>query len=312
MFSCLQKVVHSEPSADSYVRRKAFFVPGEMIPRLTRSFRADLELSQWTKKIWAARTAVIVIAILSCLFQGCAARQTIPSIANAVPPNELAHYSDSFDELRKDLWDPVGLLFQEEQLDDFRSADMRIEHGQLVIRTHVGGFSKGGLGSKFTLRGDYDVQIDCRFKFINDDIDMDQILSVAILEKAPDSEEVRGWVSITLIKAPGKVSRIFASYREFGDWENILENNWHSTGEFIGAFRVVRSGKRIFAFYRKGDIGPWRLADVFPSMGGDAHFGMVCQNFTLKRRSINATRQVVGRFDNFRINAAQGIIEEDI
>lgn len=258
------------------------------------------------------RIAGIVFVVLFCSIQGCAARNTVPQVSNAVPPNELAYYSDSFNELRNDLWDRTGLLFRQEQLENYRSADMRIEHGQLVIRTRVGSFSKGGLGSKFMLRGDYDVQIDCQFKFINDDVDMDQILSVTLLENAPGGEEVRGWVSMTLIKIHGKESRLLVSYRDFRDWEKILEKSWRSTDDFYGAFRIVRAGKRIFTFYRRGDVGPWQRADTFPSVCGDTHFAVVCQNYILHRKSIRATRQVVGRFDNFRINAAQGIVEEDI
>ncbi|MBW1787445.1 MAG: hypothetical protein JRK53_12605 [Deltaproteobacteria bacterium] len=263
------------------------------------------------KKTRVPRLSGIVFVVLFCFFQGCAARHTIPQISNALPPNELAYYSDSFDELRNDLWDRTGLLFRQEQLKNFRSADMRIEHGQLVIRSHVGSFSKGGLGSNFMLRGDYDVQIDCQFNFIKEPVDMDQILSFVALEQGPDGHETRGWVSMTLIKVPGKENRILFNYRDFRDWERILKIGWHSTGDFNGTFRIVRAGKRVFISYRRGD-GPWRQADVFPSIGGDTHFGMVCQNFILQRKSIHATQPVIGRFDNFKINAAQGILEEDI
>jgi hypothetical protein len=249
----------------------------------------------------------LFLAVLGPFF-GCATPQPPVEMRGGVPPDELAYFSDTFDELRKDLWDPAGIVHRREQFENFRSADIAIDKGELVIRTRVGSFSKGGLVSNFALRGDYDVQIDCRFDFQEDVGDADQLMGIAAMEEGPAGQQHRIIVTMNLIKVFGKRSGIFVAYRESG---KIHDQSWHPTGDFRGSFRIVRTGSKIFTFYRKGD-GGWHRTDVFSSISGDTRFGLAVLNFTVDRKSIQVTQPVIGRFDNFTINGAQEVIEPEI
>jgi hypothetical protein len=103
-------------------------------------------------------------------------------------------------------------------------------------------------------------------------------------------------------------SGIFSSYR---GGRVILGKSWYPTGNFRGSLRIVRAGNKVSTYYKK-EGGSWKKRDTFPSSGGHARVGLVVQNYAMQRTSIHATAPVIGKLDNFRINAAQDIIEEEI
>lgn len=252
--------------------------------------------------------ASLVFATLFVNLQGCASQPDIPAVQSGLPAEKLAYFSDSFDELRSELWDPTGMVYEAEQLRNYQSADMRIENGWLVIRTHAGSFSKGGLESTFKLRGNYDLQIDCQFDFLGNAGAMDQVLAVAALQEGPSGNRVDTMVTISLVKSAGDQAGMLTAYRK---GLHILEQSWHQLGDFNGSFRIVRVGGSISTFYRKAE-GRWQRTGVFPSGSGDTRLGLILQNFVKGRKSIHADKPVVGRFDNFKVNAAQEIIESEI
>ena len=90
-----------------------------------------------------ASIIVVLSVVFSGLFPGCVTDTATLKIEKSLPQNKLAYYNDSFDELRNDLWDQAGLVYQKQQLQNYKSPDMRIENGQLLIQTQVGSFSKG-------------------------------------------------------------------------------------------------------------------------------------------------------------------------
>ena len=51
---------------------------------------------------------------------------------------------------------------------------------------------------------------------------------------------------------------------------------------------------------------------TFRSTDNDMIFGFQLRNFFIKRTYIQATQSITAEFDNFKINAAQEIIEEEI
>ncbi len=255
-----------------------------------------------------ALTIVILLLVSSYILPGCVTDTPTPKIDNSLPQNNLAYYNDTFDKLRNDLWDQAGLIYGKQQLQNYESADMRIEDGQLLITTKAGSFSKGGLLSKFELEGDFDVQIDCHLDFLKTAGDMDQAVAFAVLEKGPRPPENQ-LVSITLLKKAGEASGIFSSYRV--GMHGIRGESWLPMGDFHGSLRIIRAGDKISTYYRQAG-GSWRKRDTFPAGGGEARVGILLQNFIIKRKSISATKPVVARFDNHRINAAQQIIEDDI
>jgi hypothetical protein len=241
-------------------------------------------------------------------FSGCATETAPLIIINSVSPDKLAYYEDTFDNFREDLWDKAGFTYKKEQLRNYKSANMRIENGQLVVETPLNSFSKGGIISKFHLRGDFDIQIDCHLDFLKNAGDMDQIISFTVLEQMPSAQANRA-VNIAVIKGANERGVIFTSYREGA--QNIKLKNWLPTGDFHGSLRIVRTGGSISTFYRKG-AGRWKRRGTFPSTGKDTRVYLEIHNFFVFRTSIQATQSLVGRLDNFRINAAQEIVEEEI
>jgi hypothetical protein len=265
-------------------------------------------------EIGKIQIVTIALVALCCFFQGCATQQATPEIKGGLSPDRLAYFNDQFDSFRDDLWDKSGLLFQESQIRNYKSAAMRIENGELVIETQTGSFSKGGVGSKYSLKGDFDIQLDCGFDFQNGLVNFDQIMSFVVLEKGTRVGEPNRSVAIALIKREKiRKSGIFSSYRDRPEISGrILGKSWIPMRDFRGSLRIVRSGGDITTFYKRAEEARWNKRDTFPSTGNDACVGFVVQNFIIQRQGITADKPVVGRFDNFRINAAQGIVEEEI
>ena len=258
------------------------------------------------KKIYALIILIFLIVSLPFI-KGCATEPISFKIESSLPESKLAYYNDSFDRFREDVWEKAGFVYEKEQLKNYKSPNMQIDKGNLVFETEIGTFSKGGLVAKYELKGDFDIQIDCEINFLKEAKDMDQILGFGVVEKRPMPQKDRV-VGISLIKVAQEGSGIFSSYR---DGRVILGKSWYPMGDFHGSLRIVREANKVSTYYKK-EGGSWRKRDSFPSTRGDARVGLLIQNFTMQRTSIHATAPVVGKFDNFKINAAQEIIEGEI
>jgi len=117
------------------------------------------------KKIYALIILILLIVSVP-FFQGCATEPISFKIENSLSQDKLAYYNDSFDKLREDLWEKAGFTYSQAQVRQFKAADLTIENGVLRVETKTGGFSKGGLVSKYKLRGDFDVQVDCHMDIL--------------------------------------------------------------------------------------------------------------------------------------------------
>jgi hypothetical protein len=250
----------------------------------------------------------LLLLLLGALLS-CAADPAPLVIANSLPQNELAYYCDSFDTLKEGLWDKAGFVFSAAQLGNLKIADMTIEEGKLRIDTKTGGFSKGGLVSKFALRGDFDVQIDFQIDFVPGNLDMDQVLGFGAVEKSK-SGHLNRMTSIGLLKAgKNKNSEIFSGQLERGKYHR---GYWHPIDNFTGSVRFVRMGDQVSTFYRKQGQNRWIKMSTLPSSQNETTIGLTLQNFVKDRNSITATRSIKAWIDNFTINAAQEIIESEI
>ena len=253
-------------------------------------------------------TAILSIALFTVLLS-CASDNAPLQIENSLPQNELAYYNDSFDEIREDLWDRAGLLHKQEQIQNFKLADMRFERGKLVIRTKTGGFSKGGLGTKYSFRGDFDIQLDCRTHFLSSAPGMDQLLNILVV----DTSGMLGRPDIIFINL--RIGELMhQGWLESGA---IINGRWNKGGSklmenFDGTLRIVRKGNQFSTLYKNKGASAWRNLHTFSATDNDMLFGFQVRNFFNKRTSIQATQSISAEFDNFKINAAQKIIEEDI
>jgi hypothetical protein len=200
-------------------------------------------------------------------------------------------------------------VFTATQLADIKIADMTIEDDRLRIDTKTGGFSKGGLVSKFALRYDFDVQIDVQIDFVAGEFDIDQVLSLGAIEKTKSGKLTRLFMIGLAKTAKNQKSRIFSGYHEGGKYH---AGYWNYINKFTGSLRFVRTDSKVSTFYRKQRQSHWTKMCTLPSGQNDTSIGFVLQNFTKDRNAIKATRSISAWIDNFTINAAQEIIESEI
>lgn len=256
--------------------------------------------------------ALIILTLLAVYllsFQGCATEPISFRIENSLSQSKLAYYNDSFDSLREDLWEKAGFTYSQVQLRQFKAADLAVENGVLSIKTKTGGFSKGGLVSKYKFRGDFDVQVECHIDFLAGKHDMDQVMGFGIVERGKTPGEMRGLFLGLLRKGENGESIIHSSYGEKG---KFYLGKWHRTSDFHGTLRFVRIGQKINTLYKREGKAQWNKLKTLPSTRNDAIVGFALQNFIVQRKSITAKSSIIGEFDNFKINAAQEIIEEEI
>ena len=252
---------------------------------------------------------VILSTAFSGFFMGCVTDTASLKIEKSLPQNKLAYYNDSFDNFRTDLWDKAGYLHNEAQEANFKLAKMQIKDGKLWVQTETGCFSAGELGSKYTIRGDFDIQVDCHIDFLEGDYDMDQLLVFAAIGKGKEIGK-DDTVFLSLLKKGGRdFSTIFSAARKNGRFHR---GNWHKIKNFDGSLRIVRIGDEITTLFKRKGYAEWKKMDTFRSTPNDIMIGFKLQNFMTNRTSITARSPITATFDNFRINAAEEIIEEDI
>jgi len=230
---------------------------------------------------------------------------------SSLPPNELAFYNDDFDKMRENLWDRAGYLYLEEQIQNFKQADMRFVKGKLVLRTQTGSFSKGGLATKYVLKGDFDIQLDCRMDFIKglSSADMDQLFSFAVLDKNLKPGKRNFAVIGLAMKGGVGQGYLFSNCVENG---KIKPGGRQRAENFSGSFRILRKGKYISVLYKMTETTEWTPKTTFRVTGNDMMVGFQLRNFFNKRTTIGAEDSISVEIDRFKINAAQEIIEEEI
>ena len=257
-----------------------------------------------------ASIIVVLSVVFSGLFLGCVTDTASMKIEKSLPQNKLAYYNDSFDKFRTDLWEKAGYIQKKAQEANFKIADMFVEDGKIRIDTKTGCFSKGGLGSKYALRGDFDIQIDCHIDFLEGvQQDMDQIVIFLVIDRGSKIGAINSVMIGLTKKKSWDFSNIFSSYTKKGRYH---PGKWHRIGNFHGTLQIVRTGSNISTMYKREGETEWKAINTFQFGPNDVMLGFKLQNYIGKRRSITAKLPFTATFDNFRINAAEEIIEEDI
>ncbi|MFC1884934.1 hypothetical protein ACFL2O_09190 [Thermodesulfobacteriota bacterium] len=256
---------------------------------------------------------IMLVCLTACFgyLAGCATDTAPLKTASSLPQSKLARYNDSFDTLREDVWSKnVILAFTETSRTNFKIGDTRIENGKLIAETKTGCFSRAGLGGKYKIRGDFDIQIDCNIEFFKGVQDMEQQVVLFLADPTKEVKDLR-CALIGAIKTPRKdFNFIYAGYYEDFQWQ--IENMREIGSSFNGALRMVRTGNKVTTLYRiKGEQG-WEKLTSFGFTTNDVGFSFLASNFSLYTSSITAKSPVTVTFDNFKINAAQEIIESDI
>jgi hypothetical protein len=231
-------------------------------------------------------------------------------IQNSLPEEKLARYQDAFKTFKEDLWAKGGSFFQA-QSEGFRLADTRIQDGRMVVETKTGAFSSGGMASKFVFKGDFDVQVDCRVDFTKGAEDMDQIAMLGASDPSQglkDNESVNVFLNVSKVR--GKNAILHAG--SFMKGEHKL-TRWRGLDRFRGTLRFVKFGRTLYAFYRNEGASTWKNLGAFPFDAPETGIGVGIRNFELRKADpIGAKSPFTASFENFRVNAAQGIAEPEI
>jgi hypothetical protein len=252
---------------------------------------------------------VFLLIISFALAKGYAAQEPSLKLEKSLPQDKLANYNDSFDKLREDLWELSQLTYNKAQAANFKLADVRVEDGKFQVETKIGGFSKGGLITKYEFRGDFDIQIDCDFDFSKTISGMVQRLIFAVAEKNKKLADSYQAI-IQLLKESGSDEGLLQSFVvRYGEYQGGVRKERES---FHGTIRFVRSGGRIRMFHKPSGSVEWISLYSSSFTKRDVIFGFALQNFTFKSRSIKAGKSISATFDNFTINAAHEIVESEI
>ncbi|MDZ7697820.1 MAG: hypothetical protein U5R49_13160 [Deltaproteobacteria bacterium] len=252
---------------------------------------------------------IVLLSAVSGFFAGCVTDTASLKVEKTLPQEKLAYYNDTFDKLRTDLWEKAGYTYNEAQKSNFKLGKMRVQDGKLWVQTETGCFSKGGLGSKYGLKGDFDIQVDCQINFLDGEHNMDQILTFLVIERGKaimTGDVVFLRLSREGVNASGE---LVSAARTNGRYH---PGNSRDIENFDGTLRIVRKGSQISTLYKTKGDKEWKLLNSFRSTSNDLEFGLLLQNFSYKRTIITANAPITARFDNFRINAAEEIIEGDI
>jgi hypothetical protein len=250
------------------------------------------------------------LAVLGAMLS-CATDKAPLQAENSLPQSELEYYNDSFDKMREDLWDRAGYLYREEQVKNFKQADLLFENGKLIIRTQTGSFSKAGLSSKYALRGDFDIQLNCRMDFIKgiSSMDMDQVVNLGVFDKSLTMGKMSTAIIGLSMKGGSDQLYLFSNYivtgKRRGGGSQKIEN-------FNGTFRILRNGKTISTLYKINGAAEWKRLNRFRVTDNDMLIGFQVRNFFGNRTTIQANHSISAEFDSLRINAARAIIEAEI
>ena len=217
-----------------------------------------------------------------------------------LPQTQIAHYNDAFEKLRDDIWKRSGVLDLGKNI--FQIPNIGIQDGRLWIQTQPGNFQRGGLTSRWTLTGDFDIQVDCHMDFLDGTADMDQLLLFVAKDK-----HNRYFTVVGLAKRGDSKPSIFATFKEKGA---PVSRKWERIGNFHGTLRIERTGSRIITSRKEQGDSEWKKIGKFSGMSGEVVVGLGLANFDSRRTSIQADQPVMAAFDNFRINSAEMITEE--
>ncbi len=261
---------------------------------------------------WQKRLPVFVLALF---IAGCVSPSptttTEAKPPASLPPSVLAKYNDTFDTLREDRYETIAATFNSEQLANLKVADAAAEAGQLVFRTKTGCFSKRFMITKYYLRGDFDVQIDCHIDLMKGTSDMDQWGGLVIYEKGNLGAKA-DVVSVGARKSPGTPRSVIGNIVGVRGRYAFGRKSVTTGDDFHGTLRLVRRGDNVSALYRKKDGETWNELDSFMFGSADVALGFGVTNFSINTTTITAAAPIIVRFDNLVINAAQEIVESEI
>ena len=248
--------------------------------------------------------------LFSFNFSHLNAKDQIPKIEGTISQEKLSYYNDSFDSHRTDLWDFAQLTYNPKQISKFKRADFKFNNGKLLIETKKGFFSKAGFESRFTLSGDFDIQIDCSTEFLNKSVGMDQRVLFSVSERGKLAEySIVAWIQLLKKKGDSRGYMTASCNYPIGNWET---GNRTTIDTFDGTLRLIRKRGKIIMSYRLKNKHEWVKMASLDFTKKDMKIVFFVNNFIWGRKDIDANSGFKAAFDNFKINAAHAIIESEI
>lgn len=259
----------------------------------------------------------ISIAILiACMFFACVSSEEkikIPSdskpIENTMSNTALLSFQDSFDIPRPDLWDFAQLTYNKNQLENFKRATITYSDGAMSIKTTKNSFSKVGYESKFTLQGDFDIQIKCKAIFKKGLKGIDQRAVFSISERNQNAY-LADFAWIQLLKKSKNTKITFDAAHSLNKkfkYDKIITGS-----DFDGYLRFVRKGTTLVTQIKDLQESQWTKLAKVKFTDNDMKIVFYGSNFTGKLKKISTDKSFQVKFDDFKIVNAQGIEESDI
>jgi hypothetical protein len=267
---------------------------------------SEKEVHAVRKRVPIVPLLILVLCLPSCVPSSSSVVTDAP--VKSLPPSELAKYCDSFDGLREDLWEKEAVI-PEAQRHNFKPGEVTAQGGKLTLETKTGAFSKVSFASKFLLRGDFDVQIDCSFRFLKKEVKMDQYVVVYVGET--DKRRDRMFLSdFAIVKAEGESDGGLAAGA--GRGKTTPSAGKRSLEAFEGTLRFVRKGKNLVLLCQDKGSSEWKEMNNSACPDVDMNFVVILSNCLPNRKNIAAQDPLSATFRDFKINAAQGIRESGI
>ena len=199
-------------------------------------------------EFWLFAVCLIYLSVLATKASASSSEASTTDVQKSLPQTQIAHYNDSFEKLRDDIWKRSGVLPLGKNV--FQIPEIGIQDGMLLIQTKTGDFQRGGLTSRWTLKGDFDIQVDCHMDFLDETADMDQVLLFVAKDK-----HNRYFTVVGLAKRSDSEPSIFATFKEKGE---PLSRKWERIGDFHGTLRIVRTGSRIITSRKEQGDSEWK------------------------------------------------------
>ncbi len=258
------------------------------------------------KKVFIA-TSLICIVLFGCVQTKTETKSDSAALGpvKSLSAEQLAEFNDDLNTFREDLWEKSYHLFREGQKSRFAAADVEIQSGQLVVTTKKGALSSVNVYSKFLIVGDFDIQTD---------IFVDFDLSTPMRQQAWFTLTHKGLNATILFERENNKKVVMKMWRGKTDVGRIrgstVKRKYFS--EFSGSLRAVRRGEKLTCYYRNKMDADWKTLYKYRFTIRDVGVGLGVKNFWIGSSSNSKASGVCSvRYDNFKINAAEKIIERD-
>jgi heat shock protein HtpX len=249
-----------------------------------------------------------LLAIIGCIVM------LIPGVrlpklqfAKSLPQDEIEYISDSYGTFQEAFWEKVQVSLPKViKESDFQPAEITTFGRKLEIMTKPESFSKAEIASKFRLKGDFDIQMDCYIDF---------------MEGKLGSDHYFFFVNLHDEKKIARRNTVGMSFSKKGETNpGVLRSVWWSQGRlsgqrkveiagFQGSLRFVKGGQKITTLFKRDAEWEWTEMASFSCSSDAFQLVIGLQNFIGKKNIAPAQSSLLAIVDNFKVNIAEYIIE---